>query len=82
MRKIAAVLVALFACTALAQEYPVRAVRVVVPFAPGGGTDIVGRILDSRVDWSDIAKLVAASYCLLAPKKLAAMVRPELRARL
>lgn len=39
--------------------------------------DIVGRIVDSRADWRDIAKLVAASYCLLAPKKLAAMVAPE-----
>jgi hypothetical protein len=51
-------------------------------FRPPWRPDIVGRILDSRVDWSDIAKLVAASYCLLAPKKLAAMVRPERRARL
>ena len=43
-RWIASVLV-FFACSALAQEYPARAVRVIVPFAPGGGTDIVARIL-------------------------------------
>ncbi|HMH19427.1 MAG TPA: tripartite tricarboxylate transporter substrate binding protein [Burkholderiales bacterium] len=28
-----------------ADEYPARAVRIIVPFAPGGGTDVVGRIL-------------------------------------
>jgi tripartite-type tricarboxylate transporter receptor subunit TctC len=28
-----------------AEGYPVRAVRVIVPFPPGGATDIVGRIL-------------------------------------
>src|SRR5262245_16710917 len=32
-----------------ADEYPVRAVRVVVPFAPGGGTDVVGRILAQQL---------------------------------
>jgi len=34
-----------FASCALAQDYPMRTVRVIIPFAPGGGTDIVGRIL-------------------------------------
>ncbi len=32
-----------------ADEYPARAVRVIVPFAPGGGTDVVGRILSQQL---------------------------------
>jgi len=36
-------------CAFAADEYPSRAVRVVVPFAPGGGTDVVGRILAQQL---------------------------------
>jgi len=47
---IAALALALAASLArAADEYPARAVRVVVPFAPGGGTDVVGRILAQQL---------------------------------
>jgi len=34
--------------SALAQDFPVRAVRIIVPYAPGGGTDITSRIVQDR----------------------------------
>lgn len=46
-------------------------------FRPRWRPDIVGRILGSDPDWNDITKLLTASYCLLAPKKLAEQVRSE-----
>ena len=44
------VLMAILVCgAAIAQEYPVRAVRVIVPFTPGGGTDLMARITAAKL---------------------------------
>ena len=41
----AALLLAAAASTAIAQVYPARTVRVIVPFPPGGGIDLFARVL-------------------------------------
>jgi len=41
----ASVVLCLWATLAVAQDYPSRPVRIIVPSPPAGGTDIVGRVL-------------------------------------
>ncbi len=44
-----AALVAATACTLALAQYPARPVRVVIPFPPGGPTDVVGRLLAQKM---------------------------------
>ncbi len=46
---IAALLCAASASSALAQAWPAKPVRMIVPYAPGGATDIMGRVVAQRL---------------------------------
>jgi hypothetical protein len=43
-------------------------------FKPVWWPDIAGVVIDGQTDWDEITERVTESYCLLAPKKLAALV--------
>ena len=48
MKKIIGMLL-LFPAIALSQGYPTKPVRMIIPFAPGGASDFVGRIVQPRL---------------------------------
>jgi tripartite-type tricarboxylate transporter receptor subunit TctC len=53
MRALLAVLLSLVAALAHAQEaWPARPIRFILPFPPGGGTDILGRMIAERLSAS------------------------------
>ena len=48
-RPLIGIALALFSAAALAQDWPVKPVRFLVPYPPGGGTDVIARILQQRM---------------------------------
>jgi len=49
-RTVAAGALALAACSAYGQSWPAKPIRVMVPFPPGGSTDIVARIVAQKLE--------------------------------
>ena len=47
-------------------------------FRVGWGRGVMGMVLDRTTDWAEVAEVLTESFCMLAPKKLVALVdRPE-----
>ena len=49
VRALVAAVLALVASAALAQDWPAKPVRFIVPYPPGGGTDVIARIVQQRL---------------------------------
>ena len=43
-------------------------------FRSGWGRNVVGMLLDDDTDWDELAELLTDSYCVQAPRELAARV--------
>ena len=61
MHRPLALLLLLFVSPASAQTYPARLVEIVVPFAAGGGTDLIARVLAERLSDSLRQRFVVIS---------------------
>lgn len=47
-------------------------------FVLGWGRDALGMVLEPTTDWAEVAELLVESFCVMAPKKLIALVdRPD-----
>lgn len=47
-------------------------------FRPGWGSRVMGMVIDVDTDWDEVSELITESYCIQAPKALAALVdRPS-----
>lgn len=44
-------------------------------YKPDWSPSVVGMVVDGDTDWSEVTELLTDSYCLMAPKKLARLVR-------
>ena len=49
LQRLSLLLLCLATMPAAAADYPARAIKMIVPFAPGGGTDVLGRIIAQRL---------------------------------
>ena len=47
---IALVALVAFAHSAVAEDYPTRNISFLVPFAPGGGTDVLARLVGQKME--------------------------------
>lgn len=45
-------------------------------YKPDWGLNVMGMVLDGDTDWEEVGELLTESYCVQAPKRLAALVGP------
>ena len=49
MRRILSAVLILSGFSAFAQDYPTKSVKLLVPFAPGGPTDVLARLMAQKL---------------------------------